>query len=68
MIIEDLIQNIVERFSRKRGIIQELADSHHVDHDRGLTGVSRVDHVEVGNVVTLDVVDKEVVDGILVCR
>ena len=32
----------------------------------GLIGVSRVDHVEVGNVVTLGIVDKEVMDGVLV--
>ena len=63
-----LIQNVVERFSRKRGIIRELANSHHVDHGCRLTRVSRVNDVKVGDVVALDVVDKEVVDGILVRR
>ena len=58
----------MERFSRKRGIIRELANSHHVDHERGLTGVSQVDHVEVGDMVALDVVDEEVVDGVLLRR
>ena len=58
----------MERLGRKRGIIRELANSHHVDHGRGLTGVSRVDHVEVGGVVTLDVVNEEVVDDVLLSR
>ena len=43
-------------------------NNHHADHGRGLTKVSRVDHVEVGDMVALDMVDKEVVDGVLVRR
>ena len=58
----------MERFGRERGIIRKLAGSHHVDHMHGLIEVSRVDHVEVGDVVALDMVEKEVVDGILVRR
>ena len=63
-----LVQNVMKRFGQERGIIQKLADSYHVDHRRGLTEVSWVDHVEVGDVVALDVVDKAVVDGVLVRR
>ena len=58
----------MNRFGWERGIIRKLAESHHVDHGRGLARVSRVDHVEVGDVVALDVVDKEVVDGVLLRR
>ena len=56
----------MERFGWKRGFIRKLANSHHVDHGRGLAEVSQVDHVEVGDVVVLDVVDEEVVDDVLV--
>jgi hypothetical protein len=63
-----LIQNIVERFGQRRGVIRELANSHHIDHGCMLTRVSQVDHVEVGDVVALDVVDEKVVDGVLVHR
>jgi hypothetical protein len=58
----------VERFGRKRGIIRELVNSHHIDHGHGLTGVSQVDHVEVSGMVMLDVADEEVVDGVLLRR
>ena len=40
-------------------------NNHHVDHRRRLTEVYRVDDVEVGDMVAFDMVDKEVVDGIL---
>ena len=58
----------MKRFSWERGIIRKLAESHHVDHGRGLTGVSWVDHVEVDDVIAFDVVGEEVVDGVLVRR
>ena len=58
----------MERFGRERGIIRKLAGSHHVDHMHGLIEVRQVDHVEVSDAVTLDVVEKEVVDGVLVRR
>ena len=58
----------MKRFSQKRGILLELTNGHHVDHGRGLTGVSWVDHVEVGDAIAFDVVGEEVVDGVLIRR
>ena len=43
-------------------------NSHHIDHGCGLTGVSWVDHVKVSDVIAFDVVDEEVVDGVLIRR
>jgi hypothetical protein len=43
------------------GIAWKLANMHHVDHGHGLIGLSRVNHVEVGDAIVLDVVGKEVV-------
>ena len=43
-------------------------NSHHIDHGCGLTGVSWVDHVEVDDAITFDMVGEEVVDGILIRR
>ena len=63
-----LVQNVMERLGRKTRIIRKLANSHHVDHGRRLTGVSWVDHVEIGGVVALNVVDEDLVDGVLVRR
>ena len=62
------VQDMVKRFGRKREILRELMNGHHVDHGCGLTGVSWVDHVEVGDVIALDVVGDEVVDGVLIRR
>ena len=56
---------MVKRFGRKRGILRELTNGHHVDHARGLTRVSWVDHIEVDDAIAFNMVDKEVVDGIL---
>ena len=50
------------------GVIHKLVNGHHIDHGRGLIGLSRINHVEVSDVVALDMVDKDVVDGALVCR
>ena len=47
------------------GVIRKLANGHHFDHMHGLIGLCRINHVEVGDVVMLDVVNEEVVDGIL---
>ena len=43
-------------------------NGHHVDHRRRLPEVSWVDYVEVGDVIALDVVGDEVVDGVLIRR
>ena len=45
------------------GVVWKLVNIHHVDHGRGLIGLSRINHVEVSGAVTLDVVSEEVVDG-----
>ena len=58
----------MERFGQKRGIIRELANSHHVDHGRRLTEISWVNHVEISGVAVLNVVDEDLVDGVLVRR
>ena len=58
----------MERLSQKIGITRKLTNSHHVDHGRRLTGVSWVNHVEIGGVVALNVVDEDLVDGVLVRR
>ena len=47
------------------GVIRKLANGHHIDHERRLIGLSQINHVEVGDAIALDMVDKEVVDGIL---
>ena len=64
-IIGAFVQDMMKRFDRKRGILRELANSHQVDHGRGLTGVSWVDHVKVGDVIAFDMVSEEVGDGVL---
>ena len=61
--VRAFIQNVVKRFGRNRGILRELTNGHHIDHGRGLIGFSRINHVEVGGAVALDVVSEEVVDG-----
>ena len=43
-------------------------NGHHVDHGRGLTGVSWVDHVGVGDAIAFNVVGEEVVDSVLIRR
>ena len=48
------------------GVIRKLANSHHIDHRRGLIGLSQINQVEVGNAIMLDMVSEEVVDGVLV--
>ena len=58
----------MERLSLKIGIIRKLANSHLVDHGHRLTGVSWVDHVEIGGMVALNVVDEDLVDDVLVRR
>jgi hypothetical protein len=58
----------VERFDWISRVIRELADGYHVDHMSGLIGISQVDCVEVGDVITFGVIREEVVDGILVSR
>ena len=50
------------------GVIQKLANRHHVDHGSGSTCFRQIDHVEVIDVVALGVVDEEVVDGVLIRR
>ena len=44
-------------------VVWKLVNIHHVDHGHGLIGLSRINHVEVGGAVALDVVSEEVVDG-----
>ena len=58
----------MERIADVAGVVRELANSHHVDHGRRLIGLGRINHVEVGDAVALDVVDEKVVDGVLVRR
>ena len=48
------------------GIVRKLANIHDVDHGCRLIGLSRINHVGVGDVVALNVVSEEVEDGILV--
>ena len=59
---------MAERISRKKGILRELMNGHHVDHGRELTRVSWVNHIEVGDVTAFDMVGEEVVDGVLIRR
>ena len=57
-----LFQDVVD------GVIQNLADSHHVHHGCGLIGLRQINPVEVVDVVTVDVVDEEVVDSVSIRR
>ena len=49
-------------------VVHKLVNRHYIDHGHGLIRLSRINQVEVDDVVTLNMVDKEVVDGILVRR
>ena len=49
------------------GVIHKLVNDHHIDHEHELIVLSRINHVEVDDAVALDVVNEEVVDGVLVC-
>lgn len=44
-----------------------MVDSHHVHHGCRLIGLRQINHVEVVNMVMLNVVDEKVVDSVLIC-
>jgi hypothetical protein len=63
-----LVQDVVERFGWISRVIRELVDGYHVDHRSRQIEISRVNCVEVKDVITFNVTHEEVVDNILVSR